>query len=253
MENVNYIISGHETRKVLTTMVKFAVCDDDKKMHDSISDKLREYYPDECEIKTYTDGARLLSECRWSCFDALFLDIDMPESNGMEIAENIREIDRRVKIIFVSDKNKLAYKGYLYNAFRFVRKSNLEQDLCEAVKGLNESFSTQSDYLVFKTSRGEAVRSVEDIKYFEIKTHFINVVCNDGDIRIYGTLREYEEQIGNNGFIRIHKSYLVNFRYIRSVEKNIVFLSCGKELPLSRYRANETKMKMMFFSRNLVM
>ena len=164
-------------------MVKFAVCDDDKKMHDSISDKLREYYPDECEIKTYTDGARLLSECRWSCFDALFLDIDMPESNGMEIAENIREIDRRVKIIFVSDKNKLAYKGYLYNAFRFVRKSNLEQDLCEAVKGLNESFSTQSDYLVFKTSRGEAVRSVEDIKYFEIKTHFINVVCNDGDIR----------------------------------------------------------------------
>lgn len=178
MENVNFIISGHEARKVLTAMVKFAICGDNQKMLDSISDKLREYYPDECEIKTYTDGARLLSECRRSCFDALFLDIDMSRSNGMEIAEKIREIDRQVKIIFVSNKNELAYKGYLYNAFRFVRKSNLEQDLCEAVKGLNGSFSTQRDYLVFKTSRGEAVRSVDDIKYFEIKTHFINVVCN---------------------------------------------------------------------------
>lgn len=95
----NYVII-----KGLITVVKFAVCDNEQKMLDCISDKLREYYPDECEIKTYTDGARLLSECRWSCFDALFLNINMPESNGMEIAEKIREIDRRVKIIFVSNK-----------------------------------------------------------------------------------------------------------------------------------------------------
>ena len=233
-------------------MVKFAICDDDQKMLDIISDKLREYYPDECKVETYTDGVRLLSTCRRSCFDALFIDIDMPGLNGMEIAEKIREIDRRVKIIFVSNNNELAYKGYLYNTFRFVRKSNFEQDLCEAVKSLNESFSAQSDYIIFKTSKGEAIRLVKEIKYFETKTHFINIMCNDRVIRIYGTLREYEEQIGNNGFIRIHKSYLVNFRYIHSVEKNIVLLSSGEELPLSRYRANETKIKMMFFSRNLV-
>ena len=125
----------------------------------------------------------------------------IPILNGMEIAEKIREIDRHIKIIFISKKGELAYKGYLYNAFRFVRKSNLEQDLCETVKSLNESFSMQRKYLVFKTSKGEAVRAVEDIKYFEFKTHFINVVCNDGEIRIYGTLREYEEQIGNELFI----------------------------------------------------
>lgn len=233
-------------------MVKFAVCDDNQKMLDNVSDKLRNYYPDECKITTYADGESLLSEYNRNCFDVLFLDVDMLKLNGMEIADKIRETDRHVKIIFVSDKNDLAYKGYLYNAFRFVRKSNLDQELCEAAKSLKQIFSSQSDYLFFKTSRGEAVRAVEDIKYFEVKTHLINVVCNDGVVGIYGTLHELEEQIGNNGFIRIHKSYLVNFRYIRSVERNIVFLSCGKKLPLSRYRANETKMKIMFFSRNLV-
>lgn len=234
------------------TMINFAVYDDDKKMLEGISDKLREYYPDECNIKTYNNSTGLLLEYRRSCFDALFIDIDLSETNGMEIAEKIREADRRVKIILVSSKSELAYKGYLYNAFRFVRKSNLDQELCEAAKSLKQAFSSPSEYIVFKTSRGEAFRAAEDIKFFEAKTHFINVVCNDEVIRIYGTLREYEGQIGNNGFIRIHKSYLVNFKYIRSVEKNAVILSCGKKLPLSRYRAKETKMKIMFFSRNPV-
>lgn len=232
-------------------MINFAVYDDDKKMLEGISDKLREYYPDECNIKTY-NSTGLLLEYRRSCFDALFIDIDLSETNGMEIAEKIREADRRVKIIFVSSKNELAYKGYLYNAFRFVRKSNLDQELCEAANSLKQAFSLQSKYIVLKTSRGEVFRAAEDIKYLETKTHFINVVCNDEVITIHGTLREYEGQIGNNGFIRIHKSYLVNFKYIRSVEKNAVILSCGKKLPLSRYRAKETKMKIMFFSRNPV-
>lgn len=236
---------------MLTTLVKFAVCDDEQEMIDIVSDKLRTYYPDKCEIKAYTDGVNLLSDCCLNCFDAIFLDIGMPGLNGMEIAEKIRENDRKVKIIFVTNKNELAYKGYIYNAFRFVRKNNLEQELCEAAKSLNETFSLQNEYFVFKTSAGKVIRAVKDIKYLAGQGHFIDVVCNHGSIRICGTLREYEEQMKNNGFIRIHKSYLVNFRYICSITRNNIGLSCGKELPLSRNRVNDAKIKILFFSRNL--
>lgn len=228
-------------------MIKFAVCDDEQKMIDRISEKLRIYYPDECEIKTYADGTHLLSDCHRNRFDALFLDIDMPGLNGMEIAEKIRKNDWRVKIIFVSNQDDLAYKGYLYNAFRFIRKSNLDQELCEAVKSLKETLCSQSEHLFLKTETGETIRAAKDIKYFEVNGHFINVVCNDRTIRIFGILREYEEKLGNKGFIRIHKSYLVNFKYIRSIEKDAVFLTCGKELPLSRNRIRDTKTKIMFF------
>lgn len=232
-------------------MIKFAVCDDEQETIDRISEKLHIYYSDECEIKTYGDGAQLLSDCHQNCFDALFLNIDMPGSNGMEIAEKIRKNNLRVKIVFVSSQNDLAYKGYLYNAFRFVRKSNLDQELCEAVKSLKETFSSQREYLSFKTATGETFQSSKDIRYFESNGHFIDVVCNDRTIRMCGILREYEEMMKDNGFIRIHKSYLVNFRYIRFIEKNAVFLTCGKELPLSRNRVSETKIKIMFFSKDL--
>lgn len=233
-------------------MVRFAVCDDEQKMLDSISEKLRIYYPNECEIKTYVNGAGLLSDLRQDCFDALFLDIGMPGLNGMDIAKKIRENDRRVKIIFISNQNELAYKGYIYDAFRFVRKSNLEQELCEAAKSLNETFSLQNEHFIFKTAAGETIRAVKDIKYFEANGHSIDMVCNDGTIQICGTLREYDERMRDYGFIRIHKSYLVNFRYIRFIERNSVFLKCGKKLPLSRNRVDDTKMKIMFFSRNIV-
>ena len=229
-------------------MVKFAVCDE-REMISFIADRLRMYYPDECEIKTYTDGASLLSDCS---FDALFLDADIPELNGMEIAKKIRKNDLQVKIIFVSGQDDLAYKGYLYDAFRFVRKSNLEQELCEAAKSLNEIFSMRTDCIVFKTATGETVIAAKDIKYLESKSHYIDVACNGGVVRAYGTLREYEERMGCVGFIRIHKSFLVNFRYIQTIVKNVVILTCGKKLPLSRYRADEARIKMKYFSKRLV-
>lgn len=228
-------------------MVRFAVCDDEQKMVDCISDKLRAHYPDECKIKTYTDGASLLSDYRPDFFDALFLDIGMPELNGMEIAEKVRKSDRHVKIIFVSNQDDLAYKGYIYDAFRFVRKRNLDQELNEAVKSLVKSFLFANKHHAFKTSTGETVLAIKDIKYFKSVSHCINAVCVDGVVEVCGTLREYEYLMEKNGFIRIHKSYLVNYRHIRSFDQFFVHLKCGGKLPLSRNRINYTKDKMKFF------
>lgn len=235
----------------MTIMVRFAVCDDEREMVQCISDKLRTYYPDECEIKTYFDGASLLSNYFRDYFDAIFLDIGLPGLNGLEIAEKIRESDLRVKIIFVSNQNDLAYKGYLYDAFRFVRKSNLEQELCEAATSLYDALFFQNEYFIFKTDKGEIIRVAKDIIFFEANGHYMKMVCKDKAVNTFGTLRNFEERLRNIGFIRIHKSFLVNFKYIHSVDNDAVVLTNGERLPLSRKRANETKSKMRLFSSNI--
>ncbi|MDE6732698.1 MAG: LytTR family DNA-binding domain-containing protein [Oscillospiraceae bacterium] len=228
-------------------MVRLAVCDDEQEMIDCISDKLRAHFPEKCEITAYVDGASLLSGHLKERFDAIFLDISMPGLNGMETAKKIRENDDRVKIIFVSNQNELAYKGYLYGAFRFVRKSNLDQELLEAATSLKEVLLFQNENIAFKTDTGYIVRAAEEIKYFEADGHLIYMACKDSTIRINGTLRDYEERLKNLGFIRIHKGVLVNFRYIRYIDKNAVILTCGKRLALSRNRITETKAKIKFF------
>lgn len=228
-------------------MVRFAVCDSEQETVDCIINELRIYFPSECNIMAYSDSANLLSDHYQNHYDAIFLEVAIPGLNGMEIAEKIRENDRRVNIIFVSEQNDLAYKGYVYGAFRFVRKSNLDQDLREAAISLNQVLCFQNERIVFKTDNKDITIAAKDIKFFEADGHFINITHNDGTIRIYGTLKDYEERMKSIGFIRIHKGFLVNFRYISSTDSKTVTLTCGTRLPLSRKRVDETKTKIKLF------
>lgn len=239
--------SMNHRMKGMTIVVRFAVCDSEQEIIDCVINKLRTFFPSECNIMTYSDSASLLSEHHQDRFDAIFLGITIAGLNGLEIAKEIRENDSRVKIIFVSDQNELAYKGYFYDAFRFVRKNNLDEDLREVAISLNRALCFQNEQLKFKTDNGDVVRAAKDIKYFEADGHLINMSCIVGTIRIYGTLRDYEERLKNIGFIRVHKGFLVNFRYISSTDNKAVTLTCGTKLPLSRNRINNTKAKIRFF------
>ena len=228
-------------------MVRFAVCDDDITDLNLVADKILEFYEDDCEIIRYRDGESLLADSRTEFFDVLFLDIVMPGISGMELARKIREENQNVKIVFVTNKAELAHKGYLYGAFRFVRKSNLEQELLETAESLKKNFDSSNEYLVLKTPDGTISRAVKDIKYFEVKGHSVTMLC-DGEEQVCGTLKAFECDLNKNGFIRIHKGYLVNFRYIYSIQKNNVILTDGKSLPLSRNRADSAKRKLLEFT-----
>lgn len=231
-------------------MVRFAVCDDEREIADYIVGKLREYYPDECEIQCFTDGESLLQDSNRELFDAFFLDIGMSGLDGFAIAEKIRVDNPFAKIIFVTKNVELAHLGYLYGAFRYVRKIALEEELCEAVLSLKREIDLQSEFLLLKTPLGEVVADVNSIRYFEVKGHQVTAFFGDTEERVSGTLNDYERRLKNSGFIRIHKSFLVNFRYIKTIGKTVV-LTDGKTLPLSRNRIDETKKNLLMFSKNL--
>ena len=230
--------------------MKFAVCDNEREMADLVAEKLREFYPDKCVIKCYTDGKSLLEDSARELFDAFFLDIVMPTLDGFSLAEKIRADNPFAKIIFVTNHTELAHIGYLYGAFRYVRKFALEEELREAVQSLKRKFDLQSEFLLLKTPLGKVIRAVNSIRYFEVKGHNVTAFFDDTEERVSGTLNDYERRLKNSGFIRVHKSFLVNFRFIESVGKTVV-LTDGKTLPLSRNRIDETKKKLLMFSRNL--
>lgn len=228
----------------LKSLVKFAVCDDERDVMEFVADKLRKYYPGQCEIRKYIDGKSLLADSRREIFDALFLDIGMPDLDGMEIAEQIRKKDSHVKIVFVTNKEELAHRGYIYEAFRFVRKSSLDQELCETAESLSKIFSLSNEYLSFKTPTGEIMISIKNIRYFKSEGHAI-ILYGLNEKRICGTMQEQEERLKNMGFIRIHKSYLVNLRFFYSIESKSLRLSSGEELPISRNRIVEVKKRIL--------
>lgn len=147
------------------------MCDDEPEMTDYISDRLREYYPEDCEIMKYEDGESLLADSRKQLFDALFLDIDMPGLDGMELAKTIRESYQYIKIIFVTNKDNLVYSSLKYVPFRFIRKTHLEEEFPEAANALRDSIAQSNATVIFNTKNGEIFVQVCDIVYAEIKNH----------------------------------------------------------------------------------
>lgn len=227
-------------------MVKFAVCDDDYKMTEYISDKLYKYYPEECEIKKYTDGNSLLEDIWRESFDAFFLDVGMPSLDGFELAKQIRNTDDNAKIIFVTGKEQLAHLGYIYKAFRFVRKSRLDQELRETANSLSKSLASHDEYIYFRSCTGEIGVNIKTIRYIKADGHFL-ILYGLSEARIVDTLQGLEEILEKNGFIRIHKSFLVNIRYLYSVGSKTVKLSSGEELPISRKRITEVRKRVQDF------
>lgn len=234
----------------VTALVRLAVCDDDRIMVEYISDKLREYYG-ECTINKYEDGESLLADSCRQLFDALFLDIDMPGMDGMELAEKIRNSNKYVKIVFVTNKEEFVYAAYKYQAFRFVRKSFLEQELLEVMTDLRETLKSENEYISIETKHGMMEIKIRDIKYIESQAHKSIINTTNNAFEVGRSISEYEKLLEGNGFIRTHKGYLVNFRYIYSIGNTDVNLTDESKVPLSRNKVKETKTKLQIFTRSI--
>lgn len=234
------------------TMI-IAVCDDDRNFSERMKLLIEQYFTEqsvEINAAVFNSGADYLSDN--TDYNAVFLDIDMPDMGGFEIAEQLSE---DTLIVFVTTHDELVYSSLKFRPFRFIRKTYLDEELPEALEQINKEISKRgaSSKFVLQTKNGEALLNVSNIKYIEIYTHSIRVYTVSGEIlEYYGSLAVMERQLNDFDFVRTHKSYLVNCRYIFSIEKNKIILDDKTEVPLSRYKADAVKSKFKNHLRSMI-
>ena len=222
------------------------ICDDDTEFANELkvlAEKGLEALDIHPEFSVYNCGTSVISDIP-QC-DAIFLDIDMPDVNGFEIAQKINETGNTF-IIFVTSYDELVYSSIKFRPFRFIRKSRLDNELPEVLNALASAVVKRAAGRRFKlhTKTTDVFLNVDEIKYMETFGHWIRVYESDaGCIECYGSLLDMENQLSELDFVRIHKSYLVNCRYVYSIERGRVILTDKTELPLSRYKSDQVKSK----------
>jgi DNA-binding LytR/AlgR family response regulator len=183
-------------------------------------------------------------------FEVIFLDIDMPYINGIEVADSIRTINSNMVIIFVTNKENLVFKSIKYSPFRFIRKSNLDDDIQELFVALEEKINFDSmEYAVIVNGRTKYL-SVSNILYFESFRH--EIVAHYCDGTTYDTkenLSILAKKFEKHGFIRVHRSYLVNYRNIYVINQVDLKLDTGEIIPISRLKRQEILAKYQVFLR----
>lgn len=233
--------------------MQIAICDDDvdfaEKCKRLVEQELVRLH-EEPNVLLYHDGSVFLSE-HPAC-DAVFLDIDMPEVNGFDIARESGLFGEAL-IVFISRHDELVYSSLRFRPFRFIRKSHLKSELPESIESLSRVIRKRNagKKYRFLAKTGEVFLDLHDIEYIEIYGHWLHVrVAGGGHIECYGSLSKLEKQLAPFGFLRTHKSYLVNCRYIYSIEKGKVVLDDKTEILLSRYKADEIRSKFRDYMRS---
>lgn len=171
-------------------------------------------------------------------FDLLYLHIEIPYLNGIALAKKVRERDVNILIIYISSNEKYLRELFEVEPFRFIKKPVDEKLFRQYFEKAYERIQQGAHYFAYQFKRAVYKVAVEDILFFESRGRVIIVHATNGKGRFYGRMNQIEKQLqsGKTCFLRIHQSYLVNFRFIEKLSYGRVVLTNRVELQISEKR-----------------
>ena len=218
-----------------------AVVEDDDAEFDAIKASI-EKFGTESEINFTVErfvSADLLLAVYKPTYDIIFMDIGLPGIDGFEASKKLRQIDENVLLIFVTSMSKFAVSGYEVGAFDFIVKpvkyGNLKLKLLRVIDRLKASTDQK---IKVQTGDGLRIVPISSIKYVEVMNRSIIYHTEDGDVSVYGSLKNVESTLPEKQFVKCNNCYLVNLSHVSSV-KGFTAIVGGEELTLSRSRKKE--------------
>lgn len=227
--------------------LRLAICDDDSVVLSVVSGAIASAFKKkgiQVEVLTFRRAKDLEDRMKELEFQLLFLDIDMPEMDGITFAKKVRASNSRTDIIFVSSREDKVFDALRTNPGGFIRKSRFLEDAPEVIETwLKNRPKEETPKLVVQGARETVSYSLDSILYIEGegKIQNLHIASQKDLVQVRRSMQELEEVLDPQGFLRIHKGYLVNYRYIRRLEDTEAVLTNGERIPLSRRRVQEIR------------
>lgn len=225
---------------MVKTMLKIAICDDEilicNQLKQMVSDQLDELKK-RFEIICYTNIKDLLPF--QSDFDIFFLDIQMPDINGIDFAKKIRDEGSHCALIFITALQEYVFDAFGVEAIDYICKPvdvvRLRQALLRAIKWSQK----RNDKVLFvQTMYWSKVIKLNSIYYCEVINRKIYLHTQSGIVEYYNKIEEVEKQLDYR-FIKCHRSYIINLDFLYEYTKKEVTLDNGDCIPISKLRRQE--------------
>ena len=224
------------------------MCDDEPEVlreYEARINKLGEKHGLDLSVKTFNCADQLFfyMEDVNAVVDIVFLDISMPETDGITAAVKLRKNGYKGEIIFLTKQSDKAIKGYDVQAYHFIVKAGEDDPSFERIF-INVASHVQNktaEYITFQgigESRNIAIR---DIAYFSVNRRIVSVHYGKESFEFYSTMEKVEQVMLEYGFIRAQRSYLVNPDYIRDFTAESITMHDGEIISLSRKNSKQIR------------
>lgn len=170
--------------------------------------------------------------------ELLLLDIEMPGISGLELLEKIPYLPQ---VVFTTSKKEYAFEAFEYEITDFLKKPITASRFIKAIEKvsdninqLNKSLSLSAENEMYLKQDGRFIRvPYSSVLYFENVGDYVKVYTDDGNYIIYGALKAIDAKLTYPGFLKVHRSYIVNLQKIKDIEDNTLVIE-KKVIPISR-------------------
>ena len=231
-------------------LYRIACCDDEQQILDRLKEcfvRLEVQTDIETQVDYYTDGRNLIQayQADHSKYDIILLDMEMPLISGMQVAEQMRRINREVIIIFLTSYPEYMQKSFGVQAFQYLLKP-ITYDVFkkEIIRTIQYIEKDNASILVTDGDIGyETAVRLKNIVAIEKKkgNAVMEITLEKSKMNAKGNISDYEDKLVQNHFIRISRNCIVNMKFIHSFFEREIRMTTGKRVEMSRRKITEVK------------
>lgn len=234
----------------------FAICDDDLDHLEALSHEIIQVSKEnnlKIEVDKYNSGIQLIDELLRDPdkYHIIFLDIEMPQMDGMKVGHRIREINKNVIIIFVTGFKAFALNAFEIRAFDYLIKPvkyiKLEATIIDAIKKINLYKIKEQDSNILTLSFDKKIYriNINQIIFIEKVSNKSRIVCEDNIYEIYESLKRLSQKLDKKNFMQPHQGFIIHSNKIKNYENQRIEMVSGDFIPVSK--SNIKKIKQIFF------
>lgn len=220
------------------------ICDDELQILNNLTEKMKKLMPDDT-VTSFSSPNELLKELQNATSDVLFLDIDMPEISGMDIAQQLNKMEHKPLLVFVTSHDELVYESLQYHPFGFIRKNFFDAEIKKVLVDCKKELGSRELRFHFRMANQDVVIMLADILYFEADGNYLNVHTLSEEYRFRSTVTAVENSLSDKGFIRVHKGFLVNQAAVKVMGKDELEIINGTVIPIGKSYLETAKQQLL--------
>lgn len=235
-------------------MIRIAICDDEPLFVDKIS-ALAERYKNEVNssivISKYTDGKNLVENIK--NIDLLFLDVEMPNVDGFQVAKEIRKLELDCSICFLTSICEMGYRGYEFDAVDYIIKPVNYNRFCNVISSEIEKIKKKRSSIVIFQVKSKKLKQINitDLVYVEAKGRKCIVNCIDFEFLVGEKLKAIQKKLIKYDIFKPHRSYIINLWKVKDYDRRNITMDNESIIPISRRRYKKFREHYYNFLKNM--
>lgn len=235
-------------------MLSIVIVEDEDSAANSLETLIEEYgekHNEKFSIVRFYDAVGFVKNYK-PVYDIVFMDIVLPRMNGFEAAKRLREIDKNITLVFVTNMVNYALKGYEVGALDFIVKPVKRGHFEMKFKRVVDSVKNRKAYdISIMTGGSLKVIAISDIIYVEASMHNLIYHTTYGDFKTRESMKSIDSKLPSGLFVKCNVCYLVNMQYIQEVNGDNVTVG-GVDLHISRAKKKSFMNALTdYFGRNI--